>query len=140
MKPFPDMTAAEIEFNSHQDPDKYRRIVGGQRAKALAMAEKVEQGQDLDEIERKSIASLLRNWATNLSDKPKGKQGPKPKFDPGGEAFIYAAYRFQGMRHGEAIALIADRVGASETAVVKGVKKYRAAAFEFLGIPDPGNQ
>lgn len=129
-----------LQVNTHQDPDKYRRLVEGWRAKALAMAKKVEQGQELDEIERRSLASLLRNYAANLSDKPKGKQGPKPKFDPGNEAFIYAAYRHQGMKHGEAIALIADRVAVSETALVRGINKYRAAAFEFLGIPDPGNQ
>lgn len=124
-----------------QNPAEYARVAEVQRTLARRLADMIEQGEPItEEHERKFVAVIVRAWADNLPAKPKGKQGPPPKFCPGSEAMSYAAHRWKGMAHGEALAEIADRVGVSEQAVAKGIKNHRAAAFAFMGIPDPGNQ
>lgn len=41
---------------------------------------------------------------------------------------VYAVQRWKGKKHGQAASSIADRVGVSEQAVEKAIKKHRAAA------------
>lgn len=125
-----------------QDPDEYKRVASNQRAWARKIADKIDGAQalTLEPLEREFVAGLLRHWADNLADAPKGRQGPPPKFDPAGEAFVYAAARLSGKRHGEVVDEIADRLDVSRPAVEKGIKKWRTQAFAFLGKTDPGNQ
>lgn len=125
-----------------QNPDEYKRVVESQRQFAHEIAHKIEAGDTLEPMARDFAAVVLRHWADKvLSDKPKGKQGPPPKFDPAAEAMLFAAHRgLKGDAQKDIIASIADRVGVSEEAVRKGILPYRKAAFEFAGVPDPDNQ
>lgn len=120
--------------------DKYAIGVRLQKKWIRALADDIEAGKPLAETaDRQAVAAILRGWADSVSEQQKGKQGPAPKFDHGWEAFSYAIHRRKGWTHGQALAEIADRVGVSEVAVDKAIRKYRAAAFAFFGFPDPGN-
>lgn len=105
------------------------------------LAKLIEAGEPItDTMGQAFAAGAIRAFAASIPMKPKGKQGPPPKFCHGSEALVYAAYRAQGVAHGAALASISDRVGASEQAIEKAIKKYRPGAFAMVGIPDPGNQ
>lgn len=122
-------------------PEDYAGIVQRQRDYLEGLAARIESGEAIDDsIGMKVAAGAIRAFAASIPDKQKGKQGPSPKFCHGSEALVYAAYRSKGMPHGEALASIADRVGVSEVAVEKAIRKHRADAFNVVGIPDPGNQ
>lgn len=159
---------SHLEFR--QDADEYKRIAENQRIWFRKLADKI-RGDDqplvlvplakfhklsgknkddppltLEPLEREAVAGILRMFAAQIPDAPKGKQGPPPKFDPASEAVIYAMGRLSGRRHSEMIAAIADRIEESsgekisEVAVANGIKKWRAQAFKLLGKPDPGNK
>lgn len=125
-----------------QDPDEYKRVAEGQRTWVRKIADKLDcpQSLTLEPMEREFVAGLLRHWADNLSDAPKGRQGPASKFDPAGEALVYAAGRISGKRHGEVVDEMSDRLEVSRPAVEKGISKWRVQAFALLGKPDPDNQ
>lgn len=133
-------TPAPLMVEFHVDPDEYAHAAQSQKRLARELAEKIEAGEPIEgRINRQIVAGILRAWADNLPEKPKGKQGPPPKFCHGSEAMSYAMHRWKGMAHGEALSEIADRVGVSEVAVNKAISKYRAGAFALIGFPDPGN-
>lgn len=123
-------------------PAAYESAAASQKALAREVAQGIADGKplDLDQDGRDFIALILRQWADNLASKPKTKQGSPPRFDHASEALVYAKNRWKGIPHGEALAEISERVGVSEQAVEKAIRKHRAAAFAAIGIPDPGNQ
>lgn len=153
---------SHLEFR--QDADEYKRVAENQRIWFCALADKIRGDGEplvlmplstfhklfpkvkgdppltLEPLEREAVAGVLRMFAAQIPDAPKGKQGPPPKFDPASEAVIYAMGRLAGMRHGDVLEEIAYRVGVSRTAVEKQIKKWRAQAFKLLGKPDPGNE
>jgi len=158
---------SHLEFR--QDADEYKRVAKNQRIWFRALADKIggdgeplvlmplstfhklfskvkgDPPLTLEPLEREAVAGLLRMFAAQIPDAPKGKQGPPPKFDPASEAVIYAMGRVLNRGHGEMIAEIADRLGIngvkiSDVAVANGIKKWRAEAFKLLGKPDPDNK
>jgi hypothetical protein len=135
-----DKKSERLEFL--QDSEEYKRVAESQRTWCRRLADRFESDQPLvlEPVEREFVAGLLRFWAEQTPDAPKGKQGPPPKFDAASEALVYAMARLDGRRHGEVVDEISDRVNASRVAVEKGIKKWRAQAFARLGRADPGNQ
>ena len=118
------------EWETHGD--KYRRYFE-------QLAARIEAGEALNEDwERRNAAGAIREFANSIG--LKRSQGRPVEFNHQSEAFIYAAYRVRGMAHGQALAAISDRVGKSETAIEKAIKKYRNEAFANFGITDPGNK
>ena len=128
-----------VEF--HVSDEKHAAAATSQKEFLESLAKRIESGEAItDRMGQAFAAGAIRAFAASIPMKPKGKQGPPPKFCHGSEALVYASYRAQGMRHGEALASISDRVGASEQAIEKAIKKSRPGAFAMVGIPDPGNQ
>lgn len=121
-------------------PEEYAKTARAQKKWVRALADDIEAGKPIEgKIDRQAVAGILRLWADNLEEIPRGKRGPAPKFCHGSEALSYAMHRWKGLTHGQALAEIADRVGVSETAVNKAIEKHRAGAFAVFGFPDPGN-
>ena len=131
--------STKIEF--HVSDEDHAKAATSQKEFLEGLAKRIESGEAItDAMGQAFAAGAIRAFAASIPIKPKGKQGPPPKFCHGSEALVYAAYRAKGMGHGAALASISDRVGASEQAIEKAIKKYRAGAFQMVGIPDPGNQ
>ena len=131
--------STKIEF--HVSDEDHERVARSQKDFLEGLAKRIESGEAItDAIGQAFAAGAIRAFAASIPIKPKGKQGPPPKFCHGSEALVYASYRAQGMGHGAALVSISDRVKASEQAIEKAIKKYRAGAFRMIGIPDPGNQ
>jgi len=132
--------AAPAGIPFHVSAEAHQQRALRLRKSLVAIASKIEDGTPLNTLEVKFAAGAIRTFAESVPLKPKGKQGLPPKFCHGSEAVLYASYRVQGMKHGQALAMISDRVGASEQAVEKAIKKHRAGAFAMFGKDDPGNQ
>lgn len=125
----------------HVSDEDHAKAARSQKEFLESLAKRIESGEPItDAMGQAFAAGAIRAFAASIPVKPKGKQGPPPKFCHGSEALVYASYRAQGMGHGAALASISDRVEASEQAVEKAIKKYRAGAFRLIGKPDPGNQ
>lgn len=121
--------------------DQHERAAHSQKDYFETLAARIEAGEPMTSaMDRRLAAGAIRALAASIPTKPKGKQGPPPKFCHQSEALTYAAYRVKGVRHGEVLAEIADRVGVSEQAVDKAIKKHRAGAFAMFDMDDPGNQ
>ena len=131
--------STKIDF--HVSDEDHASVATSQKEFLEGLAKRIESGEAItDAMGQAFAAGAIRAFAASIPIKPKGKQGPPPKFCHGSEALVYAAYRAQGMRHGEALASISDRAGASEQAIEKAIKKYRPGAFAMVGIADPGNK
>lgn len=126
-----------------QEPDEYERVALAQGAWVRTIAKKIESGEplELDHVGCGIIADILRDWADNLSTKPKGKQGPKPKFDNKMAAYMYARGRQFGRTHKEAGDAVFDSfhedASITRQALDKAIKEHRAEAFALLRVPDP---
>ncbi|AER56934.1 hypothetical protein DSC_11450 [Pseudoxanthomonas spadix BD-a59] len=125
----------------HVSDEKHAQVAGSQKEFLEGLAKRIESGEALtSRMEQTFAAGAIRAFAASIPMGPKRKQGPAPKFCHGSEALVYAVGRANGLTHGQALERIADRVGVSEQAVEKAIKKYRPGAFDMVGIPDPGNQ
>jgi len=121
--------------------EDHAQVARRQKEFLEGLAKRIENGEALTgRMEQAFAAGAIRAFAASIPVKQKGKQGPAPKFCHGSEALVYAMARANGLTHGQALARIADRVGVSEQAVEKAIKKHRPGAFGMVGVPDPGNQ
>jgi hypothetical protein len=132
---------ADTKIEFYVTDEDHARVAKSQKEFLEGLASRIEAGEAITgAMEQAFAAGAIRAFAASIPIKPKRKQGPPPKFCHGSEALVYASYRAQGMGHGAALASISDRVGASEQAIEKAIKKYRVGAFRMVGIPDPGNK
>jgi hypothetical protein len=123
-----------------QTEEAFEKTARSQKYYLEGLAKKVEEGAALDALGKIWAAGAIRAFAETIPLKQKRKQGPVPKFCPASEAVLYASYRTAGMAHGQALAKISDRIGVSEVAINKAIKKHRATAFAMFEEQDPGNQ
>jgi len=134
--------AGVLKIDFYVTPERYEEIAKQQKTRARAIADKVvsDSPLDLSPSDRRCIAVILRSWADELPTKRKGKQGLPPRFCHGSAALEYAMERWEGHRHGEALARMAERYEVSTVSIDNAIKPYREAAFAMIGEADPGNQ
>lgn len=122
--------------------EQYQQIAQRQRAYAFALAAKIEAGEPLDEHGRYRAAFMVREFAQRIPVRQPGKRGQRPRFCHGSEALVFVMQRVSGGKPSVIYAEIADRVGVSEQAVEKAMRKHAPSAARLLegmgiqGIPD----
>ena len=92
----------------------------------LALADRLERGEALNDFERETIALGIRQHVKMLKP-PARPRGARPKFDAGEATLQYGALVNAGKKPAEAIGEIADSAGVSEEAVRKAIAPMRAS-------------
>jgi len=108
--------------------EEHARMAKSQREGLELIAQKLDEGAPLSRFEAGFAAAAIRQFASSIPLKKPRKRGQAPRFDHGSEALMYAVHIASGKSRVDALAEIADRVGLSEVAVEKGIKKHLAAA------------
>lgn len=128
-------TDFNIEFlTSFED---LKRTAEGQAEFALEVAEKLQEGSQINAFEAGFAAAILRFWAEEMPKNLKRPRGQKPVIDPGEVALRYALFvNGKGMGKMEAIGILADENGVSDEAIRKALKKYKEVALQMIP-PNP---
>jgi hypothetical protein len=99
------------------------------------LAEKIERGDTLDVIERRIVATILREAAGAISTVKPKREGHQPQVDPLTVALRYGwLCHHEGLGYNAAVERLAQEHDASETTIKKIVRQYREwAAAQFAG-------
>lgn len=113
------------------DPEEFARIARSQREAIFRIAEKMEAGESLNELETALAAAVLRGGAAMIPDAQARKRGQAPKLDAANVAMHYAALIRQGKAKDktEAIRMLAEGNEVTDEAMRKLIRKYGDAGL-----------
>lgn len=112
---------------------EYEEIVSKQKDYARELAARLEAGGEASSFDRRFLASLLRNWATNLKTTAPRKRGQQPAFNHFDAQFLYLAWTVSGhMKKAVALAKVAEMYDVSIEAMRECVKKTPTGMKAFF--------
>ena len=112
--------------------DAYANLIQATRAYALEMSKRILAGDQLEALDRKNVAEMLRAYADAMSESRPRRRGQGPKIDPGSVAMCFAMLRtHEKMSANEAHELLAERFEVSVTAIKKALTKYGPEAIRL---------
>ena len=127
-----------LNFEMHPPREEVARIAESQRVHTRALADLIQDGKSLDRpLDREWVAGILRAWADQIPDSRPGKQGPRPKIDPGTLAFEFAVLvNRQNLSENAAIEALSESWDVSITAIKKQLPKFKEAALLMVPRSD----
>ncbi|MCX7071142.1 MAG: hypothetical protein NTW01_09140 [Gammaproteobacteria bacterium] len=129
------MAGKPTEEGSYADEiaAEYAALASRQRDYFRQLATRVETGEEVSELDRKLLASLVRHWADTLKLKPPRRRGQQPLFNHFDAQFLYYAWTVPGrMKKAVALAKVAEQYGVSIEAMRACIKKTPAGMKEFF--------
>ncbi len=127
------MTGAVL--SSRLTPEGYARTVRRQRAWLNEIANRIEQGEPLDKLERSLVAQIVRGRADRMDESLPRKPGRAPRANWSAVALEFELLvRAKKMSKSAARGHLAEKYDVSIEAVRQGLKKNGAAAGAVLDV------
>lgn len=112
----------------------YARIARKQKAQLRDLAERIERGEPLGQIERRVVAAVLRAHADRMPETMPRKAGRAPQINRSAVALEFEQLTRRGMTRNGAREHLAEKHGVSVEAIRQALADKRQDAADFLDL------